>query len=473
VIGELEPYPAYKDSGLSWLGEMPSHWQTQRSKYLFREADLRSIAGTEQRLSMSQRHGLIPSSHLEKRTLVSESNVGGKLCEAGDLVLNRLKAHLGVVAVSPMRGVVSPDYTVLRPLGTANHDYFCAVYRSPHCGEELRRRAKGIVEGFWRLYTDDFYDIRVPVPPPDEQAAIMRFLSWTNARLERSIRAKRKGIALLMEQKQVVIQRAVTNGLDGNSQVKATGIPWLSQIPQHWEVRRLRTLVRAIDQGVSPLAEGFLAEGDSWGVLKSGCVNRGVFRETEHKRLARGFDIDPAIAVKVGDVLISRACGSPSLVGSVARVRSLRYRLILSDKTFRASFRDSVDPDFMVYAMNCRYYRHQVEQAISGAEGMANNLPLSSLKDFRFAIPPKAEATRIAEQLSKDTLAIDKRVAHLEGEIELLREYRTRLVADLVTGRLDVRQAVERLPARIDVDTVDEGIDEADDAELVDAEEAT
>jgi type I restriction enzyme S subunit len=231
-------------------------------------------------------------------------------------------------------------------------------------------------------------------------------------------------------------------------------------------------LVRGIDQGVSPLAEGRLAEGDSWGVLKSGCANRGAFRETEHKRLARGFDVDPAIAVKDGDVLVSRACGSPSLVGSVARVRSLRYRLILSDKTFRVSFRDSVDPDFMVYAMNCRYYRHQVEQAISGAEGMANNLPLSSLKDFRFAVPPKAEATRIAEQLGKDTLAVDRRVAHLEGEIELLREYRARLIADLVTGRLDVRQAVGQLPAGIDVDTFDEGGDDAGDVELVDAEEA-
>jgi len=231
-------------------------------------------------------------------------------------------------------------------------------------------------------------------------------------------------------------------------------------------------LVRGIDQGVSPLAEGRLAEGDSWGVLKSGCANRGAFRETEHKRLARGFDVDPAIAVKDGDVLVSRACGSPSLVGSVARVRSLRYRLILSDKTFRVSFRDSVDPDFMVYAMNCRYYRHQVEQAISGAEGMANNLPLSSLKDFRFAVPPKAEATRIAEQLGKDTLAVDRRVAPLEGEIELLREYRARLIADLVTGRLDVRQAVGQLPAGIDVDTFDEGGDDAGDVELVDAEEA-
>lgn len=451
---------------------MPSHWQTQRSKYLFREADQRSTTGTEQRLSMSQRNGLVPSSSVEERRLVSESNIGAKICEANDLVLNRLKAHLGVVAVAPVPGVVSPDYTVLRPRGTTNHNYFCAVYRSPICGQELRLRAKGIVEGFWRLYTDDFYDIRVPVPPPDEQAAIVRFLAWANGKLDRAVRAKRKVIALLMEQKQAIIFRAVTKGFDDGAPLSSTAIPWLGDIPAHWELRRLRTLVHAIDQGVSPLAAGFLAEGDSWGVLKSGCVNRGVFRETEHKRLASEFVVDPSIVVAVGDVLISRACGSPSLVGSVGRVRSIRYRLILSDKTFRARFRDTVDPDFMVYAMNSRYYRHQVEQAISGAEGMANNLPLSSLKDFRFAIPPVAEARHIARRIDVETAAIEKSIERLEGEIELVREFRTRLVADIVTGRLDVRDAATQLPADVPTGTEADLDNESDELEPLDEEAA-
>ena len=294
----------------------------------------------------------------------------------------------------------------------------------------------------------------------------MRFLDWANGRLERAIRAKRKVIALLNEQKQAIIHRAVTRGLPSTGSGQATpvplkpsGIPWLGDIPQHWEVQRLRVLVHQIDQGVSPLAVGFLAEGDSWGVLKSGCVNKGVFRETEHKQLASSFEIDPAIAVRVGDVLISRACGSPTLVGSVGRVKSLRYQLILSDKTFRACFRDSVDTDFMVFAMNSPYYRHLVEQAISGAEGMANNLPLSSLRDFTFAVPPKTEASEIAAHLERETAGIYTAVSRLEREIELLREYRTRLVADVVTGKLDVREAAARLPDEAAPDTVEEPAD--------------
>jgi type I restriction enzyme S subunit len=109
MIDGLMPYPAYKESGLPWLSQIPVDWRVRRSKYLFREVDERSKTGKETRLSMSQKHGLIPSSEIEEKRLESESNVGGKICEPGDLVLNRLKAHLGVLALAPQRGIVSPD----------------------------------------------------------------------------------------------------------------------------------------------------------------------------------------------------------------------------------------------------------------------------------------------------------------------------------------------------------------------------
>src|SRR5260221_5357275 len=184
MIANLRPYPEYKESGLLWLGRIPAHWKLLRSKYLFREVDNRSITGEETRLSMSQQHGLIPSSRIEEHRLVSESQIGAKVCEAGYLVLNRLKAHLGVFALASERGLVSPDYTVLRPTEDFETRYFEAFYRTPECRVELYRKAKGIVEGFWRLYTDDFYDIRAPVPDTDEQAAIVKVLDYANERLE-------------------------------------------------------------------------------------------------------------------------------------------------------------------------------------------------------------------------------------------------------------------------------------------------
>ena len=296
------------------------------------------------------------------------------------------------------------------------------------------------------LSNRDYKTLPLLSPPPAEQAAIVRFLDHANRKIDGFIRAKRKLIGLLNEQKQAIIHRAVTRGLNPDVPLKPSGIPWLGEIPGHWEVRRLRTIVTKIDQGVSPQASGFIAEGDSWGVLKSGCVNHGVFRQTEHKQLAMSFEIDPKIAIKVGDVLISRACGSPKLVGSVGKVRSLDYNLILSDKTFRAAFRPIVDSEFMVYAMNGVYYRQQVEQAISGADGMANNLPLSELRSFVFAIPPITEAGEITAHLESELTRFTTAISRTEREIALMQEYRTRLTADLVTGKLDVREAAAKLP---------------------------
>ena len=127
-------------------------------------------------------------------------------------------------------------------------------------------------------------------------------------------------------------------------------------------------------------------------------------------------------------------------------MRALDYKLILSDKTFRAAFRPIVDSDFMVYAMNGVYYRQQVEQAISGADGMANNLPLSELRSFVFAIPPLTEAAEIASQLDAELARFNTAIARTEREIALMQEYRTRLTADLVTGKLDVRESAAKLP---------------------------
>lgn len=472
MIADLKPYAEYKDPGVSWLGKVPSHWQIARSKRLF-TARKELARPDDLQLSATQAYGVIAQSLYEERTGYRVVKISMHLdkrrhVERDDFIIS-MRSFQGGLERAWSTGAIRSSYVVLKPEAQVEAAYFMYLFKSVPYIAALRATGDFIRDG-QDLNYNNFCGVDLPLAPPAEQAAIGRFLNWSNGRIERTLSAKRKVIALLLEQKQAIIHRAVTKGLNANVQLKSSGIPWMGDIPMHWEVRRFRTLVRGIDQGVSPLAVGFLAEGNSWGVLKSGCVNRGTFRETEHKRLASDFAIDPAIAVAVGDVLISRACGSPSLVGSVGRVRSLRYRLILSDKTFRATFRPTVDPDFMVYAMNCRYYRHQVEQAISGAEGMANNLPLSSLKDFRFAVPPLDEANNIARRIDIETSVIDRRVEALEAEILLLREYRTRLTADVVTGSLDVREVAARLPDRTVVHLHDALSDDFDESEQTDEE---
>ena len=208
-----EPYCEYKNSGVEWLGRVPKHWSTKRTKLLLKEVDVRSIAGDETPLSMSQALGLVPSQHVE-RTLSAESNVGAKVCQKGDLVLNRLKAHLGVFAIAGEDGLVSPDYSVFRNLGGAEMEYLELIFRLSAMRTELRKRTKGIVEGFWRLYTDDLFDIRVPIPPIDEQRNIVEFATHTNRSTVEVSTQHRKIAALVNEFRMRLIVDVITGKVD-------------------------------------------------------------------------------------------------------------------------------------------------------------------------------------------------------------------------------------------------------------------
>lgn len=209
----LNPNVPFKSSGIPWLGDIPAHWEVLRAKYLFREVDCRSETGSEAHLAMSQKLGLVPSSMVQS-TLRSQSYAGAKLCSTGDLVLNRLKAHLGVFAVAKQDGVISPDYTVLRRQKNAHADFYALILRSPGCRGELRMRAKGIVEGFWRLYTDDFYDIRLPVPPIGEQHQIVDSISLQTQSQDAGISRLEREIELLREYRDRLVADVVTGKLD-------------------------------------------------------------------------------------------------------------------------------------------------------------------------------------------------------------------------------------------------------------------
>lgn len=214
-----------KASGISWLAQIPQHWAVLRSKYIFREVDMRSANGEETHLSMSQKLGLVRSSGIEEKRLVSESYAGAKLCDKDDLVLNRLKAHLGVFALAPEHGLVSPDYTVFRAVREVDARYFEAVYRTPACRVDLRRRAKGIVQGFWRLYTDDFYDIRVPVPPIDEQKRIVAQLDTDLAGVNTAIKRLEREIEFVLEYRTRLTEDIIAGKLDvTNVEIPSVGI---------------------------------------------------------------------------------------------------------------------------------------------------------------------------------------------------------------------------------------------------------
>ena len=437
---KLRPYPEYKDTGQPWLGKVPSHWAVLPAFAVFKECNQPNKGLTEtQVLSLSYGriikkhenalHGLVPTS-FETFQIIEPGNL---ILRLTDLQNDQRSLRVGL---AKDRGIITSAYLCIEAKKRLLSEYSYYFFHSADVQKVFYSMGSGLRQSM------GFVDLRrLPILIPDisEQTQIVNFLDVFNKEVDTLIRAKRRLIELLNEQKQVIIQRAVTRGIDPNVRLKPSGIPWLGEIPESWEVVRLRNLVSKIDQGISPQAEAMLADDQSWGVLKAGCVNGGIFRETEHKRLPSSIDVDTSISVRIGDVLVSRACGSPRFVGSVGQVLSLRYRLILSDKTFRLNFKEPRLAEFLVSAMNTRYFRTQVEQAISGAEGLANNLPLSALKGFRIIVPPIYEAEKIAKRLRAILSQINKHIETTTREIGIIREYSNRLMADAVTGKLDVR----------------------------------
>ena len=227
MIAGLGPYAAYANSGQDWLGSVPAHWSALRAKCLFREVDERSKTGKEELLSVSHLTGVTPRRLKTVTMFLAESNVGHKVCQPEDLVINTLWAWMGALGVTRHTGIVSPAYGVYRPIAGsgilpayANH-----LLRAPMYAAEYQRRSTGVNSSRLRLYPEQFLRIPVLVPPMVEQAVIVRFLDWVNGRLERAIRAKRKVIALLNEQKQAIIHRAVTRGLHPSVSLKPSGSP--------------------------------------------------------------------------------------------------------------------------------------------------------------------------------------------------------------------------------------------------------
>jgi type I restriction enzyme S subunit len=211
VTRGLNPDVAMRDSGVDWIGEIPAHWFVIPNSYVFREQNMRSIKGEETHLSMSQRYGLVPAKNLETKTLQSESYDGAKLCKAGDLVQNRLKAHLAVFSVASCDGLVSPDYSVFRLQDRKNHPlFFERLYKTPIYLSEFNRRVRGIVVGFLRLYSDDFNAIPALVPPHIEQEYIVRYIIKLNSEFGIMQEKVETEISKLVDLKVIIVADAIT-----------------------------------------------------------------------------------------------------------------------------------------------------------------------------------------------------------------------------------------------------------------------
>ena len=380
---------------------------------------------------MSQVHGLVPSKDLGRKSLQSENYAGGKLVAEHDLVLNRLKAHLGVFARAKQAGVVSPDYTVFRPKGDASVRYCESLFKTPMYVGEFRRRTKGIVEGFWRLYTDDFYNVTALLPPPEEQVQIVAYLRAQDAHIARFIKTKRDLIKLLTEQKLRIIDHAVTRGLDSSVALKASGIEWVGEVPEHWEVKPLKRWVRlnarTLGQKTSPDFE--------FRYVDIGSVQTGrLVKEPERIR----FEAAPSRARRVlrrGDTIISTV---RTYLKAIWYVGEDADDLIASTGFAVLTPGSGVEPEYLGYVIQSSPFVNRVTANSIGIAYPA--IAETVLGRFPVALPPTVdEQQAIVAHIKTESAPLDDAIARTEEEIKLIREYRDRLIADVVTGQVDVR----------------------------------
>jgi len=435
-------YSAYKDSGVQWIAALPSHWDVRRFKSIFAERIDKSESGDELLLSVSAYTGVTPRSelvddgdHLSR----AESLEGYKRCFKDDLVMNIMLAWNRGLAFTQFEGIVSPAYCVFKVIDGSHPKFLNYLVRSDEYTAYFKAFSSGVIDSRLRIYPETFGALLCALPPTAEQAGIASFLDHETAKIDALMAEQERLIELLKEKRQAVISHAVTKGLDPSVPMKDSGVEWLGEVPAHWEVRALRRVVSAIEQGWSPECYAREAEEQEWGVLKAGCVNGGTFRAAENKALPPELTPEESYEVRAGDVLMSRASGTPELVGSTALVTTTRPRLMLSDKIFRLKLYETVCAPFFVATLNSRAMRIQIENALSGGNGMANNLPQSSLLTFHMAVPPQSEQAAITAFLDQEIARIDALMNEGVLSIELLRERRTALISAAVTGQIDVR----------------------------------
>ena len=470
MIGDLSAYPSYKDSGVPWLGMVPEHWDVQPHRALFSEIKDQDHPD-EPMLSVTISRGVIRQADLlAESSKKDSSNLDKskyKLIQPGDIAYNKMRAWQGAIGASKFRGIISPAYIVQRPRDGVLADYMHHLLRTPGFATEAERWSYGITSDQWSLRAEHFKMIYSCLPPPDEQASIVRFLDHADRRIRRYIRAKQKLIKLLEEQKQAIIHRVVTRGLDPNVRLNPSGVEWLGDVPEHWETLLLGRCIKRIEQGWSPVAaEGELV-GDQWAVLTLSSIRRGLFNPTAVKPISHEAKVPEAFEVKNGDLLLTRS-NTRDRVGDVCFVENVREKTILCDLIYRLSVKSElIDSRFLMFQLLSPLGREQIEQDARGSSGTMPKISQGHIKAWRVLVPPLEEQLKMVRALEVNVSAIVTTISSAQREIDLLREYRTRLIADVVTGKLDVRAAAANLPeepgAEDEVEAIEAGdMDEGD-----------
>lgn len=418
---ELHPYPEYTEQANATITSPPAHWRTRRIKYLLREIDDRSPTGTEVLLSMRQTLGLVPHNDVSDKPIAASALIGYKQVVPGDIVVNRMRASTGMVAAASASGLVSPDYAVFRPIDDVDTAYLTLLFKTPAMQTIFRIESKGLgtgSAGFLRLYSDRFAAITIPVPSRFEQDTIVAFVRSWDRRITRLIRAERRQIELLNEQKQAILESL----LDHDSRAPRV---------------QLKRVVDLLAGFAFPSA-GFSADVDDVRLLRGINVSPGTLRWERTVRWPRR-DVGrfSRYRLEVGDLVIGMDRPWISTGVRVAPITEADVPSLLLQRVGRLRAKKGLCQSYLALILGSKDFRDYFEPILTGIS--VPHISAEQILSFPAVLPSIVEQEAIVRSYAGRSSDLETAILRIDREIDLIREYRTRLIADVVTGKLDVR----------------------------------
>ena len=437
-------YPSYKPSGVPWIGDVPDHWRIVPGRNLYVEKKVPNKGLKEtQVLSLSygkirirgeeELHGLVPAS-FESYQMIEPGDI---ICRPTDLQNDWNSLRFGL---SPHKGIITSAYICFKTKPGIDRRYGHLLFHT----YDLKKVFYGLGSGLRQnLDWEDFKHLPCLQPATlDEQAAIVRFLNHADEQIQRYIASKERLIALLEEERQALVHQAVTRGLDPSVRLKPSGVEWLGQVPEHWETLRVRHFSK-VGNGCTPQRDNaaYWTEGvHPW--LNSSSVNQGTITQADQ------FVTDLALSechlprLRPGSVLVGitgqgKTRGMSAVLCMDATIN--QHMAFITLKTGRVS------SHYLHMYLTAAYSELR---AISNSSGSTKDaLTCEDIKHFMVVLPPRDEQERLLSEVRRELASVDNAVDLARRQIDLMNEYRTRLIADVVTGQLDVREAAAQLPA--------------------------
>ena len=423
----LPAYPAYRPSGVPWLGDVPLHWEMARLKgHTANVVDLTTDSRCDD-VYLALEHVESWTGRWTTAARGADFDSQVKRFRSGDVLFGKLRPYLAKVTCPDRSGVCVGEFLVLRPSATKlSPQYLEQLLRSKPAIDAIDASTFGakMPRADWQFIGD----LRTPLSPLSEQAAMVRYLDHMDRRIRRYVSAKRKLVALLEEEKQAVINQAVTRGLDPNVRLKPSGVEWLGDVPEHWEITRVKSEFLSLNRRRVPLS----------------AVERGMMTVRRYDYYGASGVIDKVDDYLFDDDLLLIAEDGANLV-----LRNLPLAIIARGKFWVNNHAHILKPrrgnlEYLAAVMEVLNYTPW----ISGAA--QPKLTQDRLMDISIAVPPRTEQDEIISSANAVTSGLGAAIARARRQIELIEEYRTRLIADVVTGKLDVREAAARLPDEAD-----------------------